>query len=339
MGWNRNYLQPGETVLMEDTVKRDRSGERGIIKKTFAVLLDIFGNTNAGNPLSGIDSVRFSVTNQRIVIAKHRFLWFGTKVVNEITLPTIDSVIDMSSSQLVGLDISSGSSFLNSALWKPIRIDTKMKKPQYFNVSSFNKSDWLKIFRDVLGTNKVLPVEQDTTSVDSNESNHPNQIEPSFATQANVCHKCGNQSVEESVFCQKCGEKLISDDTAQPTTVESAPTTLEKSVESKMNQECSIRFLPRKVFGQWMLRKAAIDIDGNTHTTKIKKPIDFTIRSGAHNVLAYGAFFGKSCKAQFTHNFEPGKQYLIRYKTRVFTFTKGKIKIEEYPDGVALPKK
>jgi len=105
-------------------------------------------------------------------------------------------------------------------------------------------------------------------------------------------------------------------------------------------QECAIRFLPRKIFGQYLLRKAAIVIDGsNIYKTKIKKPLDFTVQSGSHSVLAYGDFMGQSCKTQATYNFDPGKQYLIRYKSSVFVFLKGKIKIEEYPIDTVLPMK
>ena len=132
------------------------------------------------------------------------------------------------------------------------------------------------------------------------------------------CHKCGNQLPGGSGFCQKCGAKLTAPET---------------------NQECGIRFLPRKIFGQWMLRKAAIDIGGGTYMTKIKRPVDFSIRAGSYNVLTYGMYLGQSCKARLIHTFEPGRQYLIRYKSSLFIFQRGKIKIEEYPVGTVLPKK
>jgi len=146
-----------------------------------------------------------------------------------------------------------------------------------------------------------------------------------------------------------CGCTQETPDTSVPTVEPKAASTVVQSSQTampaqtvggmQMNQECTIRFLPRKVFGQWLLRKAAIEIGGNTYKTKIKKPIEFTVQAGSHNVLAYGAYLDQSCKAQMIYNFEPGKQYLIRYKTRVLVFLKGKIKIEEFPAGTTFPKK
>lgn len=152
------------------------------------------------------------------------------------------------------------------------------------------------------------------------------------------CTKCGVKLSEGARFCTKCGSKVLVEGAIQQTPVEPVAA-IPTSPTAQVPQESKIRFLPRKVLGQWMLRKAAIEIGGNKYITRIKRPIDFMIYPGSHNIVAYGASFGKSCMVKITYDFEPGKQYVIRFKSRIFVLLKGKIKIEECAEGAALPRR
>jgi hypothetical protein len=162
------------------------------------------------------------------------------------------------------------------------------------------------------------------------------------------CHKCGNQAAEGSGFCHKCGAKLASGGPIQqaapvsvsPVTPEPvAPPSPTPTAQNAMPRECHIRFIPKKVFGQWMVRRGTIEVDNLVYTTKFKKPVDFSIQAGTHNLFGYLNYCVKSCKVKTTYLFEPGKQYLIRYKSRFIVFLRGKIKVEEVLQGSQLPKK
>lgn len=46
------------------------------------------------------------------------------------------------------------------------------------------------------------------------------------------CHKCGNKSPEGAVFCQKCGAKLINDETKTQSSVKSVKVSAPVSAET-----------------------------------------------------------------------------------------------------------
>ena len=156
------------------------------------------------------------------------------------------------------------------------------------------------------------------------------------------CNKCGNKSDEGAGFCSKCGTKFVvinerlqkpelsEQDTAPP--AENAMHTTYESVQlnaSKTSIACTVRFLPKKIFGQWMVRKATIIANGKECTTKFRKPIDFEISSGHQTLTGFMNYMGRAGKFSITYNFEPEKKYLIKYRTPLLVFFDGKVKIEE----------
>jgi hypothetical protein len=131
------------------------------------------------------------------------------------------------------------------------------------------------------------------------------------------CYKCGNQIPEGAGFCQKCGARLLNSSAQQ------TPPLGERA------NECTIQFLPKKIFGQCLAHKATIVANGKRYTTKFRKKIEFQINSGNQTLHGYTNYLGETCKFTITHNFEAGKKYLIRYRTPLFVFFNGKVTIEE----------
>lgn len=122
MGWNHNFLRTEETILMEGVAtKKNFSAVAG------AVLL---GSTGvAMSQTTG----RLFLTNMRLVLVKHVFLMFGSKVVDEIMLRMVDSVTEVP-----------------DKFYNYIKIDTKDEKSRLFDVAPGHKEEWLKKFADAL---------------------------------------------------------------------------------------------------------------------------------------------------------------------------------------------
>ena len=91
----------------------------------------------------------------------------------------------------------------------------------------------------------------------------------------------------------------------------------------------TIIFLPKKIFGQWMARKATIVADRKSYTTKFGKRVEFQLNSGTKTLYMYANYMGETCQLKVTRNFETGKKYLVRYRISLFVFMNGKAKIEE----------
>jgi hypothetical protein len=100
-----------------------------------------------------------------------------------------------------------------------------------------------------------------------------------------------------------------------------------------------VYFRAKKVFGQYTLRKAFIDIDNTSNMVKIKKYIMLNVSPGTHTVSAYAkTLFGKACNSETTFSFEDGKTYEINWKSRVLVFLKGKLTINELTDTAYINK-
>lgn len=97
-------------------------------------------------------------------------------------------------------------------------------------------------------------------------------------------------------------------------------------------------FYPKRVFGQFLLRKAVIEVDGLTETGKIKKYKRLDVHCGNQEVQVYGKYFGKMGLSSCTYNFEAGKTYEIVWKSPALIFMKGKLKISVVSDEKKLKK-
>jgi hypothetical protein len=102
-------------------------------------------------------------------------------------------------------------------------------------------------------------------------------------------------------------------------------------VDENQTGMCTIIFLPKKVFGQWMARKATIVADRKSYTTKFGKKVEFQLNGGTKTLYMYANYLGETCQLKVAHNFETGKKYLVRYRTPLLVFMNGKAKIEEVP--------
>jgi len=90
MAWNTSFLKPDEKLLLDGNVSKIRMSV-GAGMAAGALLMGGLGGAATGAALSSINGHLF-LTNKRLVLAKHLFMMFGTKVVEEITLRMIDSV-------------------------------------------------------------------------------------------------------------------------------------------------------------------------------------------------------------------------------------------------------
>ena len=171
------------------------------------------------------------------------------------------------------------------------------------------------------------------------------------------CIHCGYELTEDAVFCMECGKKVVLPinpqnsqsehqkemaPEQQPTRAEQIPmqettTSAQKDIapvitaptNTTVETEAIIRFIPTKVFGQTMVHKASLEIQGMTYTTKFKKPIEFPVKSGVQTILCYMNYLGKSGKAETTFHFESGKKYEIEYHTPMVVMASGKLNIKQ----------
>ena len=122
-----------------------------------------------------------------------------------------------------------------------------------------------------------------------------------------LCVKCGKEMEHDAMFCSVCGVPLRSDAVTAAT----------------------IKFVPKKTLGQWMLRKASIEVHGETKTTKIRKPIDFQVQAGEVKLCCYCNYLGKMGTVTKQMKLESGKKYEITYHAPMIIFLKGKMEIKE----------
>lgn len=130
------------------------------------------------------------------------------------------------------------------------------------------------------------------------------------------CRKCGIEQKDDAKFCPSCGmaHMALGEDS--------------KSIVTQQVNVCKVTFYPRKIFGQWMISKAGIVVNGQTHITKFKKPLEILVPSGKHDIICYAKYMGMACKKQLTFQCEVGHKYKITYKTAFLIFLSGKVTVE-----------
>ena len=89
----------------------------------------------------------------------------------------------------------------------------------------------------------------------------------------------------------------------------------------------TVRFVPKKYFGQWMLRKATIELCGRKETIKIKQSAEFQVDAAEVSITCYGNYFGKIGRARKVASLQAGKTYEVRYHTPLLIFIPGKLEI------------
>ena len=109
-----------------------------------------------------------------------------------------------------------------------------------------------------------------------------------------------------------------------------------------MNQEkaqgdingATIYFCPKRLWGQYALRKATIEVANQKVTTKINGYSKLKLNAGEANILCYGNYLGKCGKSQETFYFQDGCNYLVDYRSPLLIFMAGKIQIHSTDDNI-----
>ena len=130
------------------------------------------------------------------------------------------------------------------------------------------------------------------------------------------CTNCGCEIKDGAKFCTECGMSFTDGE-------------VKKNCSESEESRIDVYFLPKKVFGQFLVRKATLEIDGKTLKTKFKKAVKLELAPGETEIFCYANYLGKSGKAMLTHNFEKGKTYLIKYHCPIIVFFAGKIEVTE----------
>lgn len=87
------------------------------------------------------------------------------------------------------------------------------------------------------------------------------------------CSNCGKENEEGNIFCTGCGSRILS----QP----SANIMHEKA-------KGTIIFKPKKIFGQFLLKYAVIDINGEKNKVRFKKELQIDLPAGDYDFMCYG---------------------------------------------------
>lgn len=139
-----------------------------------------------------------------------------------------------------------------------------------------------------------------------------------------LCPNCGKEIAQESRFCAHCGKETGGElplgkqtpgaETCQP--AGSAP-----------SGNAVVYFCPNRKFGQFLLRKATIEISNQIVTTKVKKASKLIISPGKTDIFCYGNYLGKCGKVQKSFVFESGTAYIVKCRSPLVVFMSGKLVI------------
>jgi len=139
MGWNQKFLLPGEKLLMQGFATRKNFSLAGgmAVGALLGASAGLSGGASTGAALS-MTNGRLFLTDKRLVFAKHIFMLFGTKIVQEIQLYALDAVVDVEKDP-----------------YNYIRLDTKDGKSYLFDLAIGYKKDWLAKLNEALSAQKT----------------------------------------------------------------------------------------------------------------------------------------------------------------------------------------
>lgn len=126
------------------------------------------------------------------------------------------------------------------------------------------------------------------------------------------CPKCGKSIGEDAVFCDSCGYALRDSVRAE---------------QQKQKEKATIYFCPKRIPGQWILRKSSIEVENKTISTKINRFSKIEVDEGEQNFECYCNYFGKTGLIKDKYKFEGGKNYILNYRSPLIVFMKGKLSI------------
>ena len=128
------------------------------------------------------------------------------------------------------------------------------------------------------------------------------------------CSKCGKQINQEGGFCPECGAKI--------------------SENTDIEEKSFVYFRPKKIFGQWLLRRATMVIDSQQITTKIKRIEKIEVPSKTSEVSCYCNYLGKTGIARQSYAFESGKSYVVDYRSPLIVLMSGKMSIKNAESNI-----
>lgn len=138
------------------------------------------------------------------------------------------------------------------------------------------------------------------------------------------CPKCGGELPQESQFCTHCGNII----NAQTQNVQGFANGAGQQYNQPFPYNATVYFCPKRVWGQFILRKATIEIASQKMPTKINSFSKLEIAPGETDVLCYANYLGKCGKAKLRFMFESGKTYVVNYRSPLIVFMAGKLNIQ-----------